>query len=148
MGRTGGGALMLKVRCFKEYSKRNFSASQKIQLKRYLCGMNFWNQLESISRWEELLELSRQQPVLVFKHSTRCSISVMALDRINRKWEPGTENSFSPWYLDLLNHREISNRIAADTGVEHQSPQLLLIKDGKCIKAESHQAIRLEDFTA
>ena len=108
--------------------------------------MNFWNHLESLSRWEELLEASKQKPVLVFKHSTRCSISVMALDRLNRSWKPGTEESFSPWYLDLLNFREISNRIAADTGVEHQSPQLLLLKDGKCVKAESHQAIRLEEF--
>ncbi len=108
--------------------------------------MNFWNQLDSIARWEQLLETSGQQAVLVFKHSTRCSISIMALDRINRNWKPGTEEHFTPWYLDLLNYREISNRIASDTGVEHQSPQLLLIKDGKCIKAESHQAIRLEDF--
>ena len=110
--------------------------------------MNFWNKLESLSGWEDLLEASNQRPVLVFKHSTRCSISVMALDRINRSWKPGTEEQFSPWYLDLLNHREISNRIADDTGVEHQSPQLLLLKDGKCLKAESHQAIRLEDFLA
>lgn len=110
--------------------------------------MNFWNKLESLSAWEELLEASRQHPVLVFKHSTRCSISVMALDRINRSWKPGTEEHFSAWYLDLLNYREISNRIAADTGIEHQSPQLLLLKDGKCLKAESHQAIRLEEFLA
>jgi len=108
--------------------------------------MNFWNKLESLSGWEDLLEASNQGPVLVFKHSTRCSISVMALDRINRSWKPGTEERFSAWYLDLLNYREISNRIAADTGIEHQSPQLLLLKDGKCLKAESHQAIRLEEF--
>lgn len=108
--------------------------------------MNFWNKLESLSSWEELLEGSKQKPVLVFKHSTRCSISVMALDRINRSWKEETGKHFSAWYLDLLNYREISSRIAIDTGVEHQSPQLLLLKDGKCMKAESHQAIRLEDF--
>jgi bacillithiol system protein YtxJ len=109
--------------------------------------MNFWNQLESMARWEELLEASNQQSILVFKHSTRCSISTMALDRINRSWKPEIGHHYSPWYLDLLQYREISNRIAIDTGVEHQSPQLLLIKDGKCVKAASHQAIRLEDFT-
>jgi bacillithiol system protein YtxJ len=108
--------------------------------------MNNWNQLDSLSRWEELLEASNNQPILVFKHSTRCSISVMALDRINRNWQPEMEKHLSIWYLDLLNFREISNRIASDTGVEHQSPQLLLLKGGQCIKAESHQAIRLEDF--
>ena len=108
--------------------------------------MNFWNHLESQAQWEDLIEKSKQIPVLVLKHSTRCSISVMALDRLNRGWKAGMENRISPWYLDLLNFREISNRIAADTGVEHQSPQLLLLKDGRCIKAESHQAVRLDPF--
>ncbi len=108
--------------------------------------MNFWKNLETETQWKEIIEQSRQQPVLVFKHSTRCSISVMALDRINRSWKPENGNSISAWYLDLLNYREISNQIAADTGVEHQSPQLLMIKDGKCVKSETHQAIRLEEF--
>lgn len=108
--------------------------------------MQFWKNLESPSQWEELLLESESRPVLVFKHSTRCSISSMALDRINRSWVAGTEKEFSAWYLDLLNHREISNKIAAESGVEHQSPQLLLFRNGRCIKAESHQAIRLEDF--
>lgn len=108
--------------------------------------MNFWNKLESVTRWEELMEESNQKPILVFKHSTRCSISSMALDRLNRNWKPEMDSHYSFWYLDLLNFREISNRIAADTGVEHQSPQLLLIRNGKCLKSESHQAIRLDDF--
>jgi bacillithiol system protein YtxJ len=108
--------------------------------------MNFWNNLESSADWENIIRESHEKPVLVFKHSTRCSISQMALDRLNRSWKPETQSLVSAWYLDLLNFREISNRIAADTGIEHQSPQLLLLKDGRCIKAESHQAIRLEDF--
>jgi len=108
--------------------------------------MNFWKNLESLSQWEALLQESHNQSVLVFKHSTRCSISTMALDRINRSWKPEMEKNYSAWYLDLLNYREISNRIASDTGVEHQSPQMLLLKDGKCLKAESHQSIRLEEF--
>lgn len=108
--------------------------------------MNFWKNLETETQWKEIIEQSWQQPVLVFKHSTRCSISVMALDRINRNWDSALEPAISAWYLDLLNFREISNQIAADTGVEHQSPQLLMIKDGKCVKSETHQAIRLEEF--
>ena len=108
--------------------------------------MNFWNKLESAADWENIIRQSHEKNVLVFKHSTRCSISQMALDRLNRSWKPETQSQVSAWYLDLLNYREISNRIAADTGIEHQSPQLLLLKDGQCIKSESHQAIRLEDF--
>ena len=108
--------------------------------------MNFWKNLETETQWKEIIEQSWQQPVLVFKHSTRCSISVMALDRINRSWKPENENSISAWYLDLLNYREISNQIAADTGVEHQSPQMLLMHKGQCALSETHQAIRLDDF--
>jgi bacillithiol system protein YtxJ len=108
--------------------------------------MNFWKNLESDTQWKEILEQSKHEPVLVFKHSTRCSISVMALDRINRSWDPALEPSISAWYLDLLNYREISNQIATDTGVEHQSPQMLLIRDGQCQLSETHQAIRLDDF--
>jgi bacillithiol system protein YtxJ len=108
--------------------------------------MNFWNQLENESQWQNILDQSRIKPVLVFKHSTRCSISSMVLDRINRSWKAGFEEKVSAWYLDLLSFREISNRIAAETGVEHQSPQLLLIKNGDCVKAESQNGIRLENF--
>ncbi len=108
--------------------------------------MNFWKNLEQISQWDEILRASEARPALIFKHSTRCSISRMALDRINRSWPPGTEQVISAWYLDLLNFREISNRIAGDTGIEHQSPQLLLISQNRCIKAGSHHEVRLEDF--
>lgn len=108
--------------------------------------MNFWKNLETETQWKEIIEQSWQQPVLVFKHSTRCSISVMALDRFNRSWESSLESGISAWYLDLLNFREISNLIATETGVEHQSPQLLLMHNGLCEMSETHQAIRLDDF--
>ena len=108
--------------------------------------MNFWKNLSSLPEWKSALESSSQKPVLVLKHSTRCSISVMALDRFNRNWKPEDAELFTPLYLDLLSYREISNAIAADTGVEHQSPQAILLKDGIAILSETHQAIRIEDF--
>jgi bacillithiol system protein YtxJ len=108
--------------------------------------MNFWKNLSSLPEWKSALEMSSEKPVLVLKHSTRCSISVMALDRFNRNWKPEDADLFTPLYLDLLSYREISNAIAEDTGVEHQSPQAILLKDGIVVLSETHQAIRIEDF--
>lgn len=97
-----------------------------------------WKQLTDLQQLKQLTEASFQFPVLFFKHSTRCSISVMALNRFQREWNNTTVN---PYFLDLLNYREISNQIAILFEVEHQSPQVLLIKDGDCLYHASHNAI-------
>ena len=97
-----------------------------------------WVQLTDLQQLEQLKKASFQAPVLFFKHSTRCSISVMALNRFEREWNNKTIN---PYFLDLLNYREVSNQIATLFEVEHQSPQVLLIKDGACVYHASHNAI-------
>lgn len=101
-----------------------------------------WHKLTDIGQLQEIQELSKEQrvsAVLLFKHSTRCSISSMALNRLETKW---SDNEQIPaYYLDLLNHRDISNEIANLYSVEHASPQVLVIKDGKCIYHNSHNGI-------
>ena len=97
-----------------------------------------WEQLTDLQQIEQLKEASFQAPVLFFKHSTRCSISVMALNRFMREWNNATIN---PYFLDLLTYREVSNKIATLFEIEHQSPQILLIKDGACVYHASHNAI-------
>lgn len=104
-----------------------------------------WNKITSIEQLEELKNLSVEKTVFIFKHSTRCSISVGALNRIERKWS-GNE-PLSAWYLDLLAHRDVSNKIATDFNVEHQSPQVLIIKNKKCIYTSSHLAIEYASIT-
>lgn len=79
-------------------------------------------------------------PVLIFKHSTRCGISRMALKGFESQYAIDA-GQVKPYFLDLLNYREISNAIARDFGVHHESPQVLLIKDGKVVYHESHGAI-------
>lgn len=81
---------------------------------------------------------------LIFKHSTRCSISMMAKRRFEMDWDkiPG---EIPVYFLDLIKHREISNQIAGDFAVHHESPQLLLIKDGECILDQSHGEISVDD---
>jgi bacillithiol system protein YtxJ len=87
----------------------------------------------------EIMELSHQQPVAIFKHSTRCSISRMALKQFENEFD--LEGSVTPYFLDLINHRDISNEIATRFEVYHQSPQLLLIKEGKSVYDASHSDI-------
>lgn len=92
---------------------------------------------------EELKEASFLEPVLFFKHSTRCSISVMALNRFEREWGDYTLKAY---LLDLLSYREVSNAIADVFEVEHQSPQILLIKNGNCVFHQSHNAISTKNL--
>mgnify|MGYP001422228232 CR=1 FL=1 len=100
-----------------------------------------WEQLTGLEQLEQLKEVSFQASVLFFKHSTRCSISVMVLSRFEREYNSELAR---PFLLDLLNHRQVSNEIANIFEVEHQSPQVLLIKDGVCIYHASHNAIHAQ----
>lgn len=98
-----------------------------------------WNNLETISQLDELVALSQDQSVVIFKHSTRCSISRMALKQFENEFD--FSDLVQPFYLDLIAFREVSNEIAARFGVVHQSPQLILIKEGKTVYNVSHSDI-------
>lgn len=98
-----------------------------------------WIAFEDLGQLAELTMRSEEQPVIIFKHSTRCSVSRMALKQFENEFNAG--ESVAPYFLDLLEHRDISNAIAERFGVVHQSPQLLLIVNGKCIYNASHSAI-------
>jgi bacillithiol system protein YtxJ len=80
------------------------------------------------------------KPVMLFKHSTRCSISVMAKDRLERYNMP-CNIAIDCYYLDLLNYRELSNQITIEYEVMHESPQILIVKDGSCIYDASQMGI-------
>ncbi|MFK7899156.1 MAG: bacillithiol system redox-active protein YtxJ [Cyclobacteriaceae bacterium] len=101
-----------------------------------------WNQLTDSNELQKAIELSKEKPVLLFKHSTRCSISSMALSRFERAWDT---DEIEPYFLDLIVYRDISNEIASTLNVEHQSPQALLVIDGQCVHHASHTTI---DFKA
>ncbi len=102
-----------------------------------------WIELNQENQLESIKELSKQQPVVIFKHSTRCSISMMAKNRLERSNAP---EGVVFYYLDLLNYRPISNLIAETFEVHHESPQLLLIKNGACIYEESHNGIDMDEL--
>jgi bacillithiol system protein YtxJ len=98
-----------------------------------------WIELTDLGQLNEIIDSSHQQPVVIFKHSTRCSISRMALKQFENEFD--LEGSVTPYFLDLINYRDISNEIATRFEVYHQSPQLLLIKEGKSIYDASHSDI-------
>jgi bacillithiol system protein YtxJ len=104
-----------------------------------------WIPLTTEKQLTEIREASAEKPVVIFKHSTRCSISAVAKSRLERAAAP-EEISF--YYLDLIKFRDISNRIAADFDVPHESPQVLLIRNGECIYDESHSGITMDDLVS
>ncbi len=105
-----------------------------------------WFRLNTGEDLDQLIQKeSFEKPVMLFKHSTRCSISSMALSRLENYWDID-EEALQPVYLDLIANRDISNKIAADLRVTHQSPQILIVKNGKCIYQASHNQIDVEDI--
>lgn len=81
----------------------------------------------------------------IFKHSTRCSISMMARKRFEQDWDAVPEGT-PLYFLDLINFRAVSNAIADLFNIHHESPQLLLIRNGECIYETSHGEISAEDL--
>ena len=102
-----------------------------------------WNQLTTDTELEQLIAASHKTPQVIFKHSTRCSISSVAYQRLQKaKMPEGIQFHF----LDLLAYRPLSNKVAQQFKVHHESPQILLIKGGECVFDESHLAISMNDI--
>ena len=99
-----------------------------------------WIELNSLQQLSQIKELSKTRMQVIFKHSTRCSISSMARNRLERK-EQQQPASIDFYFLDLLRFRSLCDKIAEDFSVHHESPQVLLIKDAECIYEESHGGI-------
>ena len=97
-----------------------------------------------LGQLNEIILLSSEKPVLIFKHSTRCSVSRMVLKQFESEFD--LENQVTPYFLDLLEHRDVSNAIAEQFKVVHQSPQLLLIKNGMSVYDASHSAIEVAEL--
>ena len=100
-----------------------------------------WKALTTEAQLEQIKADSFQRPQLIFKHSTRCSISAVARQRLQKGALP-PEIDF--YYLDLLSYRSLSNQVADTFGVQHESPQVLLIKNGACVYDESHLGISMD----
>jgi len=101
-----------------------------------------WVPLKDKTQLEELIKISSAKPVLIFKHSTRCGISRMVLKNFESDYDiPETE--IDMYFLDLLNYRALSQEISTKFNVMHQSPQVLVIKNGVVIYHDSHDYISI-----
>lgn len=102
-----------------------------------------WIELKDQAQLAEIRNLSYTQPQVIFKHSTRCSISSMAKSRLERTPAP---EGVDFYFLDLLKYRSISDQVATDFKVWHESPQLMLINNGECVYEESHSGISMAEL--
>lgn len=97
-----------------------------------------WKILSSEAQLSEIVNNSQYKPQVVFKHSTRCSVSSMAKARLEKNIFPESADFY---YLDLIANRNISTKIAEDFKVWHESPQVIVIKNGEAVYDESHSGI-------
>ena len=102
-----------------------------------------WIHLTDEEQLSNIIEKSKEKAQVIFKHSNRCSISSVALQRLQKGKQPG-EIEF--YFLDLIRYRLLSNKIAEVFKVRHESPQVLVIKNGECIFNESHLGIDMHDI--
>lgn len=119
---------------FKNIFGGNTSEEKKVEKNIDWIGLN------SIDQLDEINNESSKIPVAIFKHSTRCGISRGVLKAFERTYDLDA-NQMKLYYLDLLNHRDISNKIAEDYSIMHQSPQLLIVKNGVVVAHDSHSGV-------
>lgn len=117
------------------FSKKKVDSSKKEE-KSYLN----WLPLTSIDQIEKIKTLSKTESIFIFKHSTRCGISRMVIKKFESLFSEEHQN-LKVYYLDLLNYRNVSNEVANSFQVIHQSPQLLVIKNGNSSYDASHYEV-------
>ncbi len=105
-----------------------------------------WNPLTEVSALDQIAEDSKSKLQVIFKHSTRCGISKMAMKQFEAEFD--YEGKIVAHYLDLLNYREVSNAIAEKFDVVHQSPQIVVLKDGEAVHHASQDSISAKAIAA
>ena len=123
------------MKLFKRFYDKNSGTQPK--KKRELS----WIPLSSLDQLDQIKEQSKTIPVVIFKHSTRCVISRMVLREFESSFAKD-QHTVSLYFLDLLAHRDISDEISSEFEVFHQSPQLIVIKNGEAIYNASHNEIK------
>ena len=104
-----------------------------------------WNKINAIEDIEAIKTRSFEVPCLIFKHSTTCSISMIAKSRLEKDWDFSAEN-LEPYYLDLLSYRPISAYIADTFKVHHESPQAIIVINGEATFDTSHLDISVNEL--
>lgn len=106
-----------------------------------------WIALTTIDQLQEIKTKSKTKPQLIFKHSTRCGISKMVINQFAEQYDLSADQA-DLYFLDLLSYREVSNEVGYTFQVMHQSPQLLVIKNGVVVAHASHGAVNEIDVNS
>jgi bacillithiol system protein YtxJ len=101
-----------------------------------------WIEITSVEQLNQLWSQETKDSCVFFKHSTRCSISSMVLRSFERSWV--TDEQTTLFFIDLIAHRDVSNQLALLSGVEHQSPQVIVTHKNQVIFSDSHGTIDAE----
>ncbi len=104
-----------------------------------------WIPLDQIEQLDEIVVRSQHQPCVIYKHSSRCSLSMIALYRLESTWY-FPEGEVAAYFLDVIAQRALSQAVAKRFEVHHESPQLLLIQNGVCTFDASHLDISMEEL--
>ncbi len=107
-----------------------------------------WHVLGKMEQLDEIVEESKTRPVAIFKHSTRCGVSRGVLKMFEKNYT-FLDNQLKLYFLDVIQNRDISNEIAARFKVHHESPQMIVIRNGAVVHHDSHHSIEaahLEKF--
>lgn len=122
---------------FKNIFKSNNSDDNLIPIN--------WIDLNEVAQLEVIIQCSNKKPILIFKHSTRCGISRLALKNFERNYDI-EQDKLDLYFLDLLQFRPISNEIVSQFNIQHQSPQVIVIYKEKVIYHDSHSGISVEEI--
>jgi bacillithiol system protein YtxJ len=106
-----------------------------------------WIPLTDEKQLDDIIAASHQKPAAIYKHSTRCSVSVMVKKSLEQQWRL-SDDALPVYYLDLLKFRSVSDQIEKKLYVYHESPQLILIRDGKAVYHASHSEIDFDQIAA
>ena len=104
-----------------------------------------WIPLTNSEQLEDIEVLSKGKVQVIFKYSTRCGINRIVMKEFEKAYE-SSEQDFDFYFLDILSFRSVSNTIATRFEVIHESPQVLVIKNGAAIAHASHSEINRLDL--
>ena len=105
-----------------------------------------WNTINTLEHLNNIKADSNDQFVLIFKNSLNCNVSADALDLIEENWKAGDELRMKPYLVDVIKNRPLSMQIAEDYNIKHQSPQVLLIRNGVCVYSKTHWNISYDEL--
>jgi len=107
-----------------------------------------WNEITTIEQWDEMLHRSSERGQVILKHSTTCPVSANALHEFEQYLQDKPNESLDYALVKVIESRPVSNKIAEDLNVKHESPQILYVKDGAKYWTTSHWSVTKAHMTA